>query len=372
MGKTKRYKGKFLTFHQARKIARKLGLKSKREWEQLKDRPKNIPFNPHVPYKEYGWTSYPDFLNYKPYKPIEKFLPFEQARKFVRSLGFKKAKADWVQYSRSGKRPENIPSTPKVVYKEKYKGLRNWVGLPEKSFLPFTKARKKARALGLKGVREWRDFCNSKDRPLDIPVCPRVTYKECGWINFPDFLGYKYPRFLPFEQAREFVRSLGLKKTKEWEKYSSSGKRPRNIPSCPNVIYKKEFKGFRDWIGLPEKIFLPFAEARKYVRKNMTGRDWWEWCRDNRPSNIPIKPDVIYKNKGWKSWVDWFGKRKPKFLPYKKAKALARTLGIKGSEEWHLLSKQKKRPKEIPACPQHYYKEFVSYADFFGYKRCLT
>ena len=29
----------------------------------------------------------------------------------------------------------------------------------------------------------------------------------------------------------------------------------------------------------------------------MTGRDWYKWCRDNRPSNIPIKPDVIYKNK---------------------------------------------------------------------------
>jgi len=29
-----------------------------------------------------------------------------------------------------------------------------------------------------------------------------------------------------------------------------------------------------------------------------------------------------------------------------KVKALARTLGIKGSEEWHLLCKQKKRPKE--------------------------
>ena len=57
MGKTKRYKGKFLAFHQARKITRKLGLKSKREWELLKDRPKNIPFNPHVPYKEYGWTN---------------------------------------------------------------------------------------------------------------------------------------------------------------------------------------------------------------------------------------------------------------------------------------------------------------------------
>ncbi len=179
MGKIKKYKGTFLTFYQARIIARTLGLKSKREWEKLKDRPKNIPFNPHLPYKEYGWTSYPDFLNYKPYKPIEKFLPFEQAREFVRSLGLKKARAEWAQYSRSGKKPENIPSTPKVVYKEKYKGLRDWVGLPEKSFLPFTKARKK----------EWDLLCKQGKRPTNIPICPNAHYKE--FKGYADFFGYK-------------------------------------------------------------------------------------------------------------------------------------------------------------------------------------
>jgi hypothetical protein len=235
-------------------------------------------------------------------------------------------------------------------------------------FLTFHQARRITRALGLNTVEEWRDLCSSKDRPLDIPVCPRVTYKKYGWANYPDFLGYKYPRFIVFKQARKFIRNLGFKTTAEWRKYSSSGKRPKYIPCNPNIIYKKQFKGLRDWIGLPEQ-FLPFEEARKYVRKNMTGRNWWEWCRTNRPSNIPIRPDVIYKNEGWKSWEDWFGKKKKKFLPYKKAKALARTLGIKGSTEWHLLSKQGKRPKTIPAGPYNYYKEFVSYADFFGYKR---
>ena len=99
----------------------------------------------------------------------------------------------------------------------------------------------------------------------------------------------------------------------------------------------------------------------------MTGRDWWEWCRDNRPPNIPIRPDVIYKNKGWKSWKDWFGENK-KFLPYKEARALARTLGIKRIKEWFLLCKQGKRPKNIPAAPDNYYEKFISYADFFGYE----
>ena len=178
-------------------------------------------------------------------------------------------------------------------------------------FLTFHQARKIARTLGLKSRKEWQNICKSEDRPKNIPACPHLTYKEYGWTDYADFLNYKPgQRFLPFEQAREYVRSLGFKKTKEWTQYCSSGKKPKNIPYTPEIVYKKDFKNMRDWIGLPKKKFLSFVQARKYVRKNMTGREWWEWCKDNRPPNIPIRPDVIYKNKGWKSWKDWFGKKK--------------------------------------------------------------
>ena len=237
-------------------------------------------------------------------------------------------------------------------------------------FLTFDKARKKARTLGLKSRKEWQQLCHSKKRPLDMPVLPYLTYKEYGWIDWADFLGYKpTERFLPFNEAQKFVGSLGLKTRAEWAQYSCSGKRPKNIPSEPARTYKKEFKGLRDWLGLPEKKFLPFAQARKYVRENMTGKEWWEWSKTHRPSNIPSRHHIIYKDKGWKGWVDWFGKKEKKFLPYKKAKALARTLEIKRKKEWDLLCKQKNRPKTIPACPDKYYKEFISYTDFFGYTR---
>ena len=47
-------------------------------------------------------------------------------------------------------------------------------------------------------------------------------------------------KFRLFEEAREFVRSLGLKNKKEWKKYSSSGKRPDDIPTHPERVYSKE------------------------------------------------------------------------------------------------------------------------------------
>jgi hypothetical protein len=236
-------------------------------------------------------------------------------------------------------------------------------------FLSFHEARKKARTLGLKSRKEWEQLCHSPKRPIDIPVLPHLTYKRDGWISWADFLGYKSTeRFLPFDKAREFVRRLGLKTRAEWTQYSCSGKRPKNIPSWPDKTYKKEFKGLRDWLGLPPQRFLTFTQARKYVRENMTGRDWWEWSKTHRPSNIPSRPHLVYKDKGWKGWTNWFGENENRFLPYKKAKALARTLGIKSKREWDLLCKLKRRPREIPACPDKHYKEFIGYPDFFGYK----
>ena len=237
-------------------------------------------------------------------------------------------------------------------------------------FLTFYQARRIARTLGLKSIREWRRLCRSKKKPKNIPANPHLTYKECGWANYADFLGYK-PRgtFLPFNQARKFVRGLEFQTTGEWKRYCHSGKRPKDIPCQPDTIYKKEFQGLRDWIGLPKERFLPFAEARRYVRSlDLTRTGWPQWCKTKRPSNIPSRPHTVYEGKGWKGWADWFGRKKI-FLPYRKARALARTLGIKGKREWDLLSKQGKRPKNIPASPHNYYNEFVSYADFFGYKR---
>ena len=42
-----------------------------------------------------------------------------------------------------------------------------------------------------------------------------------------------------FEEARDFVKSLGLKSTKEWEQYCKSGNKPDDIPTNPWNTYKE-------------------------------------------------------------------------------------------------------------------------------------
>jgi hypothetical protein len=119
--------------------------------------------------------------------------------------------------------------------KEKLYTLPGWAEyIKEGQWLPFEEAREFARSLKLKSSTEWVAYRSSGKRPSNVPSVPYEVYKT-EWISFPDWLGYKgsCEQPLPFKQARAFVRALKLKSWGEWSTYSSSGKRPSNIPSVP-------------------------------------------------------------------------------------------------------------------------------------------
>ncbi len=107
------------------------------------------------------------------------------------------------------------------------------------------------RKLGFTGQKEWEEWSASGERPHNIPSRPDDTYRDEGWLSWPDWLGYDEghsPRneFLPFEEARKEVRNLELTSWKEWEEWRASGERPHNIPSNPHSTYRDE-----GWLSYP-------------------------------------------------------------------------------------------------------------------------
>ena len=186
--------------------------------------------------------------------------------------------------------------------------------------LSHPEARRIVRKLNLKSLEEWRDFSKSGDRPANIPGNPAKFYRNKGWISYMDWMGYdlkdtKYNKMLPFEEAREYVRELGLTSQKTYFVWSTSGKRPKNIPGSPHETYKgKGWVSYPDWMGYkPKKVpgqMLPFKQARAIVRKlRLKGRnEWRNWSMSGqRPCNIPGNPRETYKGKGWVSFPDWIG-----------------------------------------------------------------
>jgi Post-segregation antitoxin CcdA/Phage-integrase repeat unit len=188
-----------------------------------------------------------------------------------------------------------------------------------KEYQPFELAREFTQKLGLKSAGEWNTYCKSRKKPQDIPFNPNKVYRQ-RWISWGDWLGTgrianANKTFKSFEDAREFVRSLGLKSQKEWVEYYKSKKKPSDIPSHAHIVYKDSWRGFGDWLGTdaiaPQKRqYLPFEEARRHVRSlRLKGyKEWIDYCKSGRkPVDIPTSPQVVYKNKGWKAWGDWLG-----------------------------------------------------------------
>jgi len=187
-----------------------------------------------------------------------RYRSFRDARKLVCSLKLKNY-TQWLEYAKSEKRPSDIPSNPWLTYRKDWKSLGDWLGTGnianyKRKFRPFNEARRYARSLKLKNFTEWREFYKSKKIPFDIPTTPNRTYKKKGWKGWGDWLGTgniaPYNRkLLSFNQARKYVKPLGLKSYTEWFRYARSGNKPDFIPVDPTQIYKKEWTSWKNWLS---------------------------------------------------------------------------------------------------------------------------
>jgi len=367
-------KNQWLTYEEAREFARKLKLKGWKEWQEWSKsgmKPQNIPAAPDHTYKGRGWTNWYDFLGNEKLE----WLTFEEAREFARNLNFK-SYVEWLEWCKSGMKPHNIPATPEIVYKDKgWKGYSDFLGYEKLEFLSYEEAREFVHNLKLNSLRKWKEWSKSGERPHKIPAKPEIVYKDKGWTNWYDFLGYEKLEWLSYEEAREFVRNLNFKSYGEWREWCRNGMRPQNIPVKPEEVYKdKGWKGYSDFIGYEKLEWLTYEEAREFAR-NLNFKsygEWREWSKSEmRPQNIPSSPERTYKGKGWISWGDFIGYEKLERLTYEEVREFARNLNFKSSLEWREWSKSEMRPENIPATPEIVYKDkgWVDWYDFLGYEK---
>ena len=132
-------------------------------------KPADIPANPDKTYAEAGWAGMGDWLGTgRLATHLRQYRSFKKARAFVRRLGLK-SQTEWSEYSKSGKKPADIPADPYQVYAEDgWSGWGDWLGtgrLRRGTARSFKKARAFVRRLGLKSSTEWTDYCKSGKKP---------------------------------------------------------------------------------------------------------------------------------------------------------------------------------------------------------------
>lgn len=364
----------FRSFKRARFFVRNLKFTGSKDWKNYcksGKKPLDIPSAAQYVYKEKGWVSWGDWFGTGRGKKVN-FLPFKKALKIVHSFNFK----NYMDFRKSKKIPSNIPRCPESAYKNKgWTNNGDWLGTGtiatiNRKYLSFESARRIIRSFKFKNQKAFWAFKKSKNIYLNIPKQPGAYYKNKGWVNWSDWLGTTY---LPFKEARSYVRKLRFKKSGAWLVYCSSGKKPFNIPSCPNKFYEKDWVDMSDWLGVP--AMKTFNEAKAYVKSLRFKRsiDWIKWCASGKkPLNIPSCPYRTYK-KEWQGWHDWLGyelKRCTKALSYKKSHLFIQEFNLKNSVDWKSYCKSGKRPANIPSNPDKAYKNkgWISWGDWFGKK----
>ena len=102
----------------------------------------------------------------------------------------------------------------------------------------------------------------------------------------------------PFAEARESVRSLGLRSWPEWREFCAGrlprlGTIPADIPQSPWRTYRDEWRGMADWLGyefrrIKRSQFRSFKEARAFARSLSLGgaKDWRHYCSGALASRV--------------------------------------------------------------------------------------
>lgn len=373
----------FLAFEEARDFVRSLGLKSQKEWDLYSksgNRPDNIPSTPRYSYKNKGYISMGDWLGTGVIAPqLMNYLTYEEAKKFVNSLGLKNNK-DWEIYRKSGNKPENIPASPERVYKKSgWDGLGDWLGTKKianqnKKWRNFNEAREFTQTLNLKSQNDWRKY----KQPSDIPASPDIIYKEQGWISWADFLGYEPKHngeFLSYDECSAYAQNFGIKTQAEWKLNKHN---LVNIPKDPQSYYKnKGWKSWMDFLGVNKvynkEEFLTYEESKNYAQqlKLSSRQEWFDHCKSqSKPKNIPNYPNSLY-HESWVSWSDFLGyvgKSDIDFLPFEEAREFVRSLNLSGQKDWFNYVKSEHKPKNIPSTPERVYKNkgWYNYPDWLG------
>lgn len=188
------------------------------------------------------------------------------------------------------------------------------------------------------------------------------------WENLSRF------EWSPFEEAREYVRSLALKSVYEWYEYCKSNDFKESIPKSPAYVYKeKGWRGVGDWIGTDRIAsqnikYLSYSDAQKFMFDNniKTEKQWRVFRKKNNIENIPYKIERTYSD-DWISAQHFFSTTQ---FTYNEAKNFIKPFNIQSSRDFFKFCKSKHYVINLNKSPHRFYKNkgWEGWKEFLGYE----
>ena len=119
--------------------------------------------------------------------------------------------------------------------------------------------------------------------------------------------------FRPFALAREYAHRRHFKNMEQWKDFARTEKCPKNLPIHADIVYKG--RGWKGWVDFLGSKMYTYEEAKTVaIKKNVLNGAVWKETAGRlfpRPSRMPLRPDVVYKDE-WEGWTVFLGHEKVK------------------------------------------------------------
>lgn len=118
------------------------------------------------------------------------------------------------------------------------------------SFVSYEEAKKWAHKNKIKSKDQWGAL--KSNRPANMPSSPDIMYRD-KWKGWPDFLGNGVRRkpknvaWVTYQEASDWAKKFGVKSKTDWIRISK--KRPENIPFSPDKVYSKQWVNWDCFLG---------------------------------------------------------------------------------------------------------------------------
>lgn len=180
-------------------------------------------------------------------RPKQEWIPYEQIKVWVHKLKLSNYK-DWLQYVKEHKIPSGIPRNPQITYGDDYVSDADFLG--HVNYMSYQDAKHFAQALKLQSYTEWLTW-HKKHKPQAIPRYPDQVYNDWEtWGEFlgTGNICALDKTYRKYNEAIKYVHSLQLKSYHEWLEWCQTGNRPDDIPPHPDRVYAK-WTNWTDWLG---------------------------------------------------------------------------------------------------------------------------
>lgn len=146
---------------------------------------------------------------------------------------------------------------------------------------------------------------NNDDTAKDEDDPQPYRNRSLTWSN-------RFRKLIPYETARKQVIAMGFFSKEDWDEYVADGKKYHGpyLASHPDEMYADDWVSWEEFLGL-RRNYDDCRHVVQNVLKLQTLEEYTAFVKTDAKRaeylRIPLKPQIVYKKKGWISCDHFFG-----------------------------------------------------------------